>query len=43
MIVELKRSGFVQRLGFDEFERRVRDGEIPADAGWVDGRFDPTD
>ena len=31
MIVEIKRSGFVQTLGFDEFELRVRDGEIPPD------------
>lgn len=31
MIVEIKRSGFVQRLAFDEFELRVRNGEIPAD------------
>ena len=38
MIVEIKRSGFVQRLGFDEFERRVRDGEVPAD---VLVRFEP--
>jgi len=38
VIVEIKRSGFVQRLGFDEFERRVRDGEVPAD---VLVRFEP--
>ena len=31
MIVEIKRSGFVQTLGFDEFESRVRNGEIPSD------------
>ena len=38
MIVEIKRSGFIQRLGFDEFERRVRNGEIPPDT-FI--RFDP--
>lgn len=31
MIVELKRRSFVQKLGFDEFEQRVRDGEVPPD------------
>lgn len=31
MIVEIKRSGFVQKLAFDEFELRVRNGEVPAD------------
>ncbi len=32
MIVEIKRSGFVQKLAFDEFELRVRNGEIAAEA-----------
>ena len=30
MIVEIKRTGFIQKLSFDEFESRVRDGEVPA-------------
>jgi len=31
VIVWIKRSGFVQQLAFDEFEARVRDGEVPAE------------
>lgn len=31
MIIELQRPGYIQRLVYDEFEERVRDGEIPAD------------
>ena len=31
MIIELQRPGYIQRLLYDEFEERVRDGEIPAD------------
>ena len=38
MIVEIKRSGFIQKLSFEEFEVRVRDGEVPA--GTLI-RFDP--
>ena len=29
VIIELKRSGHIQRMVYEEFENRVRDGEIP--------------
>ncbi len=31
MIIELKRTGHIQRILYEEFEVRVRDGEIPPD------------
>lgn len=31
MLVEVKRSTHIQALSFDEFEQRVRDGEVPPD------------
>ena len=31
VIIELQYSGHTQRMVYEEFERRVRDGEVPPD------------